>query len=318
MQLGVRALAKAETVRDTGSGKIGTDAGEILANIDAMELAIEKAATVDTISLMEIEAIHKLLMESAWNAHVAGNIRTSQNWIGGNDYNPCGADFVPPPPEHLESLLADLCHAINSDTLPPLVQAALVHAQFETIHPFEDGNGRTGRALIHVVLKKRGLATSYVPPVSVILARSKARYIRGLTTFRENGREVEWIKQFAEATTSAAKLAQSYLGSIDRLMDEWRERLKASANPRADSLSWKIISVLPAHPMITGPIAEAATGGARSSINIAIEQLVQTGVLIPVWQGKKNRSWEAAGLLDIIAHLEAGDAPVPSSLPSPS
>jgi Fic family protein len=309
MQLGVRALAKAETIRDTGAGKIGTDAAEILANIDAMDLAIEKAAAIETFSVAEIEAIHRLLMDKAWNAHVAGRVRTTQNWIGGNDYNPCGADFVPPPPEQLEPLLDDLCKTINDVVLPPLVQAALVHAQFETIHPFEDGNGRTGRALIHVVLKKRGLATSYVPPVSVILARSKARYINGLTTFRQKDGETAWIRQFAEATTSAANLAQTYLSAIQSLTDGWREKLKSGANPRADSVAWKIISVLPAHPMITGPVAEAATGGVRSSVNIAIEQLTSAGVLIPVSNAKKNRSWEAAGLLYLIAQLEAGQLP---------
>jgi Fic family protein len=309
MQMGVRALAKAESVKDTGAGKIGTEAAEILSNIDAMALAIEKAATVETLSLNEIEGIHRLLMEKAWNAHVAGRVRTMQNWIGGNDYNPCGADFVPPPPEYVQPLLADLCVTMNNDVLPPLIQAALVHAQFETIHPFDDGNGRTGRALIHVILRKRELAVSYVPPISVILARSKDRYINGLTASREPRGEVVWIKQFAEATTSAANLAKSYLRAIQALLEQWRDMLKTGANPRADSLAWKIISVLPAHPMITGPVAEAATNGARSSVNIAIEQLVNAGVLIPVSEGKKNRSWEAVGLLDLIARMEAAQLP---------
>jgi Fic family protein len=115
--------------------------------------------------------------------HLAGRIRTVQNWIGGNDYNPCGADFVPPP-EHVGDLLDDLCAAVNDDVLPSLIQAALVHAQFETIHPFEDGNGRAGRALIHVVLKRRGVATHYVPPISALFANSRQRYIDGLTAFR--------------------------------------------------------------------------------------------------------------------------------------
>jgi Fic family protein len=309
MQMEIRALAKAEAVRDTGAGKIGTDAAEILSNIDAMELAIEKAATVETLSVNEIEAIHRLLMEKAWNAHVAGRVRTTQNWIGGNDYNPCGADFVPPPPEYVQPLLADLCRTMNNDALPPMIQAALVHSQFETIHPFEDGNGRTGRALIHVILRKRELAISYVPPISVILARSKDRYIKGLTASREPGGEVLWITQFAEAATGAANLAKAYLRAVQALVEEWRDKLKSGANPRADSLAWKIIPILPAHPMITGPVAEAATNGARSSVNIAIEQLVNAGVLIPLSEGKKNRSWETAGLLDLIARLEAGQFP---------
>ena len=83
-------------------------------------------------------------MANAPNSDITGVVRTDQNWIGGNDYNPCGTDFVPPPQEYVDPLLHDLCEAIAGDSFPPLVQAAMVHAQFETIHPFDDGNGRTG------------------------------------------------------------------------------------------------------------------------------------------------------------------------------
>src|SRR5690606_24916692 len=110
-------------------------------------------------------------------------------------------------------------------------QAALVHAQFETIHPFDDGNGRTGRALIHVVLRRRGVAPDYVPPISVVLAAARDRYIAGLTRFRGDG-VVEWIEQFAAATVHAANLARRYLGRVEALMEEWRERLRAAAAPR--------------------------------------------------------------------------------------
>lgn len=125
-------------------------------------------------------------MKRALNAaRIAGQVRTSQSWIGGNDYNPCGADYVPPPPEDVADLLDDLCEAINDDRLQPDVQAALVHAQFETIHPFADANGRTGRALIHVVLRRRGVALSYVPPISAVLGAHRDRYIAGLIGFRD-------------------------------------------------------------------------------------------------------------------------------------
>jgi len=152
MQLGVRQLARAEARVESGR-KASATAIEVLANVDAMSLAVEEAAVVDRFGVAEIIAIHRRLMQGAENSGIAGNIRTRQNWIGGNDHNPCGADFVPPPPEHVDALLADLCEAINDDRLPPIVQAALVHAQFETIHPFDDGNGRTGRAVIHVILR---------------------------------------------------------------------------------------------------------------------------------------------------------------------
>jgi len=109
-------------------------------------------------------------MEHSDQPDISGQVRTTQNWIGGNDFNPCQAAFVPPPPEYLAGLLEDLCLFINRDDLPGTVQAGIVHAQFETIHPFADGNGRTGRALIHVVLKRRGLARHLVPPISLALA----------------------------------------------------------------------------------------------------------------------------------------------------
>ena len=109
---------------------------------------------------------------------------------------PCGAAFVPPPPGEVDPLLDDLCAFINDVALPPLVQAAIAHAQFETIHPFEDGNGRTGRALVQVVLRRRGLTPAFVPPISVVLARDKDRYLKGLTLFRED-RLADWIELFA-------------------------------------------------------------------------------------------------------------------------
>jgi Fic family protein len=247
-------------------------------------------------------------MARSASPHIAGVIRTQQNWIGGNDYNPCGADFVPPPPQQIGGLLADLCAAVNDDALPPVVQAALVHAQFESIHPFMDGNGRTGRALIHVVLRRRGMAKRYVPPVSVILSSKRKGYIDGLTAFRGDD-VISWIKRFADATAVSARLAVAWLGVVDRLTDEWRAALAGTAAPRADAAAWEIINVLPAHPMITGPAAIAATKRARASVYQGIDQLEAAGVLIPVSTAPRNRIWEARGLLDLLEGLEAGRLP---------
>lgn len=307
MQLGVRELAKAEARKDTGE-KPSANAIEILSNIDAMQLAIEEASNVDRFSVKEIADIHHRLMKDAWNSHIAGKIRTQQNWIGGNDHNPCGADYVPPPPEDVPALLADLCDAINDDLPSPLVQAALVHAQFETIHPFDDGNGRTGRALIQIVLRRRQLASSYVPPISVILAKSKDRYIRGLERFREDDGLADWIELFADASARSATLAKDYLTAVQELIDQWRAKLKAGANPRADSVAWKVIDHLPAHPMITVPVAALAASGSRPSVYKAFQELQAAGVLIPLSDKKKNQSWEAAGLLELIGQLESGES----------
>ncbi|MEX2562897.1 MAG: Fic family protein [Nitriliruptoraceae bacterium] len=304
LQVDARDLARGEAKADTG-GKLNATIAEVLANIDAMELAIDDAVTVTPFGREQIAAVHRQLMVEA-NVRIAGQVRAEQNWIGGNDHNPCGADFVPPPPELIEPLLADLCDAIADELLPPLVQAALVHAQFETIHPFDDGNGRTGRALIHVVLRRHGIAGAFVPPISVVFARDRDRYIEGLTAYR-HGDVDGWVEMFATSAKRAADLAQSYVAQVSDLTDRWRSMLSAVDSPRSDAAAWAIIEVLPAHPVITSAVAGAATGRARAAVHNAIGQLADAGVLLPVTGGHRNRAWEAVGLLDLIAQLEAGD-----------
>lgn len=309
MQIGVREMARAEAQADTGVAPSPT-ALELIDNINAMELAVGQGAEVERFGVQEIVAIHTRLMQHAPNKHLAGRVRSQQNWIGGNDYNPCGADFVPPPPGEVGRLLEDLCGAINDDLLSPLVQAALVHAQFETIHPFEDGNGRTGRALVQVILRRRALAPYFLPPISVVLAAAKSRYIEGLTAFRGDG-VVVWIEHFAAATGRAARLATAYIDAVHDLRDSWRARLVASGHaPRAGAAAWALIDALPAHPIITAPVATVATGRVKTAIYDAIEQLVAAQILVPVSESKRNRSWEATGLLDLIGRLEAGELPV--------
>jgi Fic family protein len=306
MQVGIRQLARAESKMETG-GKASSTVLEVIGNIDAMQLAVDEAATAEKLGVEHLAGIHGRLMARASNSQIAGIVRTGQNWIGGNDYNPCGADFVPPPPEHLDSLLSDLGDAAGDDALPPLVQAALVHAQFETIHPFDDGNGRTGRALIHVVLRRRGIAATYVPPISVVLAAERQRYIEGLKRFRA-GEVGLWIEQFAAAAARAAGLASEYLKAVTALMEEWQGRLAAGAAPRSDAAAWALIELLPGHPVITAPVAAAVTQRSKAAIHQALVQLADCGVLVPLSESKRNRSWEAVGLLDLLEGLEAGRA----------
>ncbi len=308
MQLGVRDLARAEARFESGTLP-GAEAVEVLANIDAMVLAVDEAASVRSFRVPEIQSIHRRLLEATSHRGIAGRLRTQQNWIGGNDYTPCGADFVPPPPEDVRGLLDDLCAFINADTLPPLLQAALVHAQFETIHPFDGGNGRTGRALVHGVLRRRGLVPHFLPPISVVFASDRQRYIRGLTGFR--GPDVNaWLEQFAVATLQATRLARAYLTAVRRLQEQWRTRLTALARvPRSDATAWLLVDQLPAHPLLSAPVAAVVSGRSKVRVYEAIEQLVAAGVLLPLSSGMRNRWWEAVGLLDLVGELEAGQPP---------
>ena len=304
MQVDARTLARAEANQDTGR-RIGPEAAEILGNIDAMQLAIELASSKARIEVADIVDVHKVLMANAPNRELAGKMRDFQNWIGGNDYNPCGAAFVPPPPEYVAQLLDDVAAFCNLEVLPPVAHAALVHAQFETIHPFGDGNGRTGRALVQIILRRRGLAPAFVPPVSVVLASGKDRYIQGLTWFRED-RIGEWVEAFAVSATRAADLASRYVDRVAGMQEEWRDMLRQASNPRVDAAAWTIIDVLPAHPVVTIPVAVAATGRSKPSAKSGIDELVLAGVLRPLGQSTRNLAWEVDGLLDLIVDLEAG------------
>lgn len=305
MQVDARTLARAEANQD-GGRSIGRTTADILANIDAMELAIERAAGEQAMSVATLQEIHRALMARDPDAGPS-EIRTVQNWIGGNDYNACDADFVPPPPEEINRLLLDLCTFCDGETLPPLVQAAIAHAQLETVHPFKDGNGRAGRALVQIVLRRRGLASRFVPPISVMLARNRERYIEGLNLF--HGDVVTgWIATFSEAAAAAAQLAARYLKRVQALQDEWRNRLATSVRPRADAAAWPLIDVLPAHPVLSTTVGMAATARTRPAVANGIDQLVACGVLVPIGTSPKTRAWESAELLDLIIGLEAGDA----------
>lgn len=308
MQAGARNLARGEVAHDTGR-QVGQDVAEILANVDAMQFAIETATEPTTIEPAQLIDIHRVLLAVSLPRR-AGRIRDTQGWIGGNDYNPCGADYVPTPEDEIEPLLDDLCRFCSDDRLPPVVQAAIAHAQFETIHPFDDGNGRTGRALVQVLLRRRGLAPAFVPPISVVLAMEKERYIRGLIAFREDDLS-EWLEIFASAAARSADLAQRYLSKVAELQDSWRERLRGSSDLRSDAVAWNLIDVLPGRPVITVAVALAALEASdlrrsRAGVQVAVTQLEAAGVLHPVSASKRNRAWEADGLLDLVTDLEAG------------
>jgi hypothetical protein len=161
-------------------------------------------------------------------------------------------------------------------------------------------------------LRRREIAPSYVPPISVVLAEGRERYIDGLTTFRGDQAHgvSRWIEYFAGAATRSARMAAAYLRAVHTLVEQWRTRLLAAANvPRSDAAAWAIIDIFPAHPIITGPVAAAATGRSKPSIYEGIATLEAAGILIPLSTSLRNQSWEAIGLLSLLAGLEAGKLP---------
>src|ERR1700689_254897 len=205
LEVGARKLLRAEAAHAAGEASTDVSANEVLRNIAAMNAGVQAVGPGDEITLDVLLAFHHRLMAAAPGEVGAGTLRTKQNWIDGSDYNPCTAAFVPPPPEYVPELMADLCSFCNEDRLPAVAQAALAHAQFETIHPFADGNGRTGRGLIQVVLRRRGLGNRILPPVSLVLAKWAKDYLAGLTATRYLGPSTDnpaheglnlWISRF--------------------------------------------------------------------------------------------------------------------------
>jgi len=306
--VGGRRLLRAEAAGALGETAVDVTTAEVLGNIDAMNFAIQQLAGAVTIE--GILEIHRLLLASTPQKHLAGRLRDAQNWIGGSSYNPCSAAFVPPPEGDVEDLMADLCAFINDDTLSPVAQAAVVHAQFETIHPFVDGNGRTGRALVHVVLRRRGLTTKAVPPISLILATRAEDYVAGLTSFRYLGSPDQpaavdgvnhWISTFAAATTRAAVDAGDFEERIDALKATWRDRL---GGVRAGSATAELVERLPGTPIVTVQGVAEMLGRSVTSIGEAIDRFAQAGILTQITTGRRNRAWEASEVVDAFTDFE--------------
>jgi Fic family protein len=333
LEVGARRLVRAEAAEALGVPIADQTAEAVLGNIEAMSMATQELAERDRVSLEDVLAVHRALMLHTQQAALGGIVRATQNWVGGNDFNPCSATFVPPP-ERVPELLDDLMEFLNSDRYPPLIQAALVHAQFETIHPFGDGNGRVGRALVHVVLRRRGLAPRYVPPISLVLATRSRDYIRGLTACRYVGPPsseaaqagmADWVSVFAAAATLAAANARDFGGHIDTLVRSWKDRL---GRVRQGSSVDLLVRMLPSAPVLTANTAARLLDRSVQAANQAIDRMVNAGVLIPVRLVRRNRAFEAAGLLDLFTDFEralaspAGDTriarpdrPVPARIP---
>jgi Fic family protein len=310
LEVGGRRLLKAQLAIGLGADPSDVTAAEVLNNIEAMRWAVDEATTAREITVDDLLAIHKKLLAGTRLEEHGGKLRDVQNWIGGSSYNPCSAEFVPPPFAYVPDLLEDLCRFCNDDALPAIVQAAVAHAQFETIHPFIDGNGRVGRALIHAVLGRRGLAPVVVPPVSLVLATWSRDYVRGLmaTRYRHDPTSQEatdglnsWIALFAAAATRAAADAEVYERRVAEVQTAWRKQL---GRVRADSAVDRLIDALPGAPIVTVRTGAALIGRSEQAVNEGIRRLEAAGVLKQTNVGRRNRAFEATDLIDAFTELE--------------
>jgi Fic family protein len=310
LEVGGRRLLRAEAAREAGVPAEDVTAEEVLGNIEAMRWAVDGLGSAEVITVDGLLEVHRRLLARTRLAEHGGKIREQQNWIGGSAFNPCSAVFVPPPHEEVERLLQDLCDFCNSDLLPAVAQAAIAHAQFETIHPFIDGNGRTGRALLHVILKRRGLVPRVLAPVSLVLATWSTSYIGALMGTRYLGdpdsegavRGTDaWVGLFSAACKRAVSDATAFEEGVQGIQETWRSILgKIRRNSAADLL----IAALPGAPIITVASAARLIGRSYQATNEGIERLRAAGVLSQVRVGRRNRAFEARDAIDAFTNLE--------------
>ena len=310
LEIGARRLLRAEAIRSMHGPSTDVTASEVLQNIDAMLYGVECVGFRDEITVDVLLEIHRRLLAGTRLEPQAGSFRQVQNWIGGSDYNPCSADYVPPPPEFVPDLMDDLCAFCNTDDLPAVAQAAVAHAQFETIHPFVDGNGRTGRTIIHLVLRRRGLALRVLPPVSLVLATLAKDYINGLTASRYVGRDSSseasagvntWVATFAGACIRSVADASAFESRAAALEEQWRECL---GRIRANSATDLLLHLLPGAPVLTAESAATLVGRTFKPANAAIQRLIEAGILQQITIGQRNRAYEAPEIIEAFTALE--------------
>ena len=261
---------------------------QVLGNLHAL---VDGLAAVEPGHVFTVERVCTLnrdLLAGTRIADAGGILRTTQNWVGGNRVNPVGAAYVPPEPELVPALMEDLASFLNSNELPAVAAAAIAHAQLETIHPFADGNGRAGRALVHVVLKAAGLTRATVPPVSLVLATDRERYIANLSAYRTDGDAGRnaaangWVEYFANATTLACERAAAFESRLAEMRDGWLSR----TGFRAGSAGRLLVELLPGTPALSIKTAQELTGRSYPAARSAVLALEEAGIL---HQSSKNR-----------------------------
>lgn len=282
--------------RAVAGSKANPSATSMVAATNAITELIDRAGSTGTISIDDTLRAHDTLMhDDPLDGRYAGTLRTMQNWIGGSDYSPRDAIHVPPPADTVRSYLDDLSVFANRDDMPALVQAAIVHAQLESVHPFTDGNGRIGRALINAVFRRRGLTVRTVVPVASALVADRERYFSLINTYRA-GHVGAFIDDLARSTIVAAEEARESARRFRELPAEW----KALVRPRLGSGAAALIDALLTHPIITAELVDKITG-ASSQAYRAITQLESAGLIREITGRKRDRAWIAS---DIAAELD--------------
>ena len=294
LALGTRRILEARFQEDAVNDP---DARRVLANVDLMQAIMSFDEDLSPEVILSWHA--ELMGDDA--AAMPGQFRTVQNWIGGEALTPRNASFVPPGSEDVSMLISDLCVFANRTGINAVVQAALVHAQFETIHPFVDGNGRLGRALIYWVLSRRGVVARTAPAISPIVVRRVEEYIAGLTAYRSDDIST-WVAFFSETLIEASAYTERLSVALAELADEWQQR---ASRLRSDSVVHRIVEDLVAAPIMDRQSVSQVYGVSTVTATTALTALVELGVLDErplrkAKRGRPGRVYQASALFDVL------------------
>jgi len=278
-----RSIAEAELLSHGRS-----NASLIVSNARAMTSAIALANHIDAQAILEMHA--ELLKASA--SDIAGRWRDEQVWIGGSDLGPHNAMFVPPHHRHIPGAIDDLLAYIDRDNIPVLVHAAIAHAQFETIHPFADGNGRTGRALIHALLRNKKLTRNVTVPISAGLLANTDGYFDALNHY-QGGNPIAIVEQITRASFAAVANGRRLVGDLRTVRADWQEVVKA----RRATNTWRIADLLLAHPVVNASFISEQLSIPKSNIYRSIVPLIDAGVLVEFTDSRRSKVWRAPQVL---------------------
>lgn len=305
-------LLRSESVASSRIERINpdpTDSARALAGLEAgrdAQLVASAAAAVSSLissptplAHPAILTAHELLLgRDRQERRSAGSYRTVQNWIGGSHFTPRNAIYTPPPADLLPHLMDDLIAFARRADFGSVAQAAVVHAQFESIHPFTDGNGRIGRALINTVLRHRGVTSRVVVPVASVMLADVDNYFQLLEHYRE-GDVNAFISYLADGIVTACAAAAESSDALKSLPDTWRE----TARPRANSSAALLIDVLLEHPVVTTASARRLIGTTARATLGGLDHLEENDVITEVTGGASQRIWVAHEVIEELDRL---------------
>ncbi len=280
--------------------------GEAIGNIEATAETLRILAPPASLTVEQICRAHRILMRSSPDPRLGGVLKTSQNWIGGSDWHPLDGDFVPPPADLCEPLMEDLVAYLRAGHHSPLLEAVVAHAQFETIHPFGDGNGRTGRALLFAALKHRCAPNGFMPPVSLALSQDREAYLRSLRVYQSylgspddiarSTALIPLIETIGVAARRSCDAAESYAAAVARLQAQWRTRV-GQRTGRSAALS--AVNLLASRPSLTPALLAEHSGFSERRCADALRRLTEAGITRSRRVAPHLRSYDADRIFDM-------------------